>query len=295
MKFAYLIMAHNNPRQLEILLELLDYNNNDIYLHIDKKNNDIDVNSLANIVKHATLHVYNKYKVYHADISQTKCQTYLLERACQTYHDYYHLISNADLPLRTNNEIVEFFEENRGKQFVHFESDEYCPKEVCTLYHYGSSFIMRSKNSYLKFIMIKLEKKLLELQRKLSVNRKFYCGANWYSITHELATDFCANRKQIIKRVRWTKSSDELVLQTFLRDITGNHYEYYAGTKSCDDYYPLRREIDWNRGNPYVWKSEDYDFLINSGSLFARKFDMNVDEEVILRIANHVTGRVYEK
>lgn len=37
MKFAYLIMAHNNPSQLEVLLKLLDNSENDIYLHIDKK------------------------------------------------------------------------------------------------------------------------------------------------------------------------------------------------------------------------------------------------------------------
>ena len=37
MKFAYLIIAHNEPLLFEILLRLLDDERNDIYVHIDKK------------------------------------------------------------------------------------------------------------------------------------------------------------------------------------------------------------------------------------------------------------------
>ena len=37
MKHAYLIMAHNEWDMLNKLIQALDYPNNDIYLHIDKK------------------------------------------------------------------------------------------------------------------------------------------------------------------------------------------------------------------------------------------------------------------
>ena len=37
MKHAYCILAHNNFTQLSNLLQLLDDDRNDIYLHIDKK------------------------------------------------------------------------------------------------------------------------------------------------------------------------------------------------------------------------------------------------------------------
>ena len=36
-RHAYLVMAHNEFELLGQLLELLDYEENDIYLHIDKK------------------------------------------------------------------------------------------------------------------------------------------------------------------------------------------------------------------------------------------------------------------
>ena len=37
MKHAYLIIAHQNWEQLKTLIGMLDYIDNDIYIHIDKK------------------------------------------------------------------------------------------------------------------------------------------------------------------------------------------------------------------------------------------------------------------
>lgn len=56
------------------------------------------------------------------------------------------------------------------------------------------------------------------------------------------------------------------------------------------EYNPMAalREIDWQRGTPYVWRNSDFDYLINSDCMFARKFDVNIDNEIIQRIINHI-------
>lgn len=41
MKFAYMIMAHNEPYILNKLIQMLDYPENDIFLHIDAKASEI--------------------------------------------------------------------------------------------------------------------------------------------------------------------------------------------------------------------------------------------------------------
>lgn len=33
------------------------------------------------------------------------------------------------------------------------------------------------------------------------------------------------------------------------------------------------RLIDWGRGRPYTWQVEDFDFLMRSNAMFARKFN----------------------
>lgn len=287
MKFAYLIMAHNNPEQLQILLHLLDYEENDIYLHLDKKSKELNVKDYENCLRKASIHVYQKYKVYHADFSQTKCQTFLLRESCKTFHDYYHLISNADLPLKTNNEIKEFFERHKGKQFVHFESYKPCLKENCIYYHFFYSLICKSKGR-IRTGIIKLDNLFINLQKKLGIRRSFYCGANWYSITQELADDFLRHYRKILSSVKYTISSDELVLQTFLKTVTDKSYEFYKETDSPNDYTPIVRAIDWHRGNPYVWREADYEYLINSEYIFARKFVWQVDKKLIKDISNYV-------
>lgn len=55
MIFAYLIMAHDNEEKLRILIDALDYRENDIYLHIDKKS---DINLSMFSTKNAKLHKY---------------------------------------------------------------------------------------------------------------------------------------------------------------------------------------------------------------------------------------------
>ena len=35
------------------------------------------------------------------------------------------------------------------------------------------------------------------------------------------------------------------------------------------------RHIDWNRGTPHVWKEPDFNELITTDDLFARKFSMD--------------------
>lgn len=50
------------------------------------------------------------------------------------------------------------------------------------------------------------------------------------------------------------------------------------------------REIDWNRGNPYVFRTEDFEILMNSPCMFARKFDEKTDREIIERIYEKINN-----
>ena len=50
-KHAYLIMAHTQPELLKKLLQMLDDERNDIYLHIDKKVKNFDFDKFKNIAK----------------------------------------------------------------------------------------------------------------------------------------------------------------------------------------------------------------------------------------------------
>ena len=55
-----------------------------------------------------------------------------------------------------------------------------------------------------------------------------------------------------------------------------------------NDVHAIMRLIDWNRGDPYVFKCDDYEELASSDLLFARKFDSKVDSAIIERVRDSV-------
>lgn len=46
----------------------------------------------------------------------------------------------------------------------------------------------------------------------------------------------------------------------------------------CGD---IARHIDWERGTPYVFRKCDFEELINSTKMFDRKFDADIDMQII--------------
>ena len=53
----------------------------------------------------------------------------------------------------------------------------------------------------------------------------------------------------------------------------------------------MARNIDWTRGQPYVWRSEDLSALLASDFCFARKFDLDIDAGTVQVVARHLTVR----
>lgn len=55
----------------------------------------------------------------------------------------------------------------------------------------------------------------------------------------------------------------------------------YNGNKNIES---NMRYIDWTLGAPYTFQESDYQRIMSSGCLFARKFDETVDSDIIHRI-----------
>ena len=117
MKFAYLIIAHNEPEVFGTLLGLLDDERNDIFVHVDAKA-DIEQFCIFK-TERAGLYFIDRMSVYWGDESQIAVELRLLRAARSAgRYDYYHLLSGVDLPLKSQNYIHRFFAEHAGTEFV---------------------------------------------------------------------------------------------------------------------------------------------------------------------------------
>ncbi|MGF0070452.1 beta-1,6-N-acetylglucosaminyltransferase, partial [Streptococcus orisratti] len=119
-KHAYLVMVHKNSYVLETLLKQLDFENNDIYIHVDAKCVDFDWDKYHQLVKKSKIfEVKNRISVFWGHYSQIEAELSLLSAAYNNGHyHFYHLLSGQDLCLKNQEEIHKFFRRNSGKVFV---------------------------------------------------------------------------------------------------------------------------------------------------------------------------------
>ena len=83
-----------------------------------------------------------------------------------------------------------------------------------------------------------------------------------------------------MKQYRFASCGDEVYKQT----IIGNSFLFNSVYDKVDDYKGCMRFIDWNKGNPYIFRSIDFEQLMSSDRMFARKFDEKVDIDIVERI-----------
>lgn len=293
-KHAYLIMCHNNFFVLEKLITLLDNEKNDIFIHVDKKVKDFNFDYFKNIVQYSKLYFVPRINIKWASISQIEAELNLFKFALNTGdYLYYHLISGADLPLKNANEIYEFFEENKGKEFVGF-----CTKFDKTKVEQVNIFKnLERKRSILNPIKRLMRTCFIKVQLLFNYDytKKFNMiikkGCNWVSITQDCAK-YIVDSEPLIKRMfKYSLSGDEFYKQTLIWNspFKENVYDMDNEYNSC------MRQIDWDRGSPYTFRMEDFETIINSNKLFARKFDENTDKKIVNAIYNHISNTQHKK
>lgn len=284
-RHAYLIMIHNNLPQFEILLQCLDYEKNDIYVHVDKKLKEFTPEKYKKIIKKGHLFILPKrINIKWGGFTQIECELELLKEATKRNHSYYHLISGADMPLKNQNDIYNFFENHYGMEFIHFDEKELRNEYRNRINKYY--LFTGKKKSIIKKIINKLFLLLQFKKNRIDNNIVLGKGANWFTITDKLANYVLSYEKEIRKMYKYTLTADEMFLQTLV--LNSEFKEKLYNQKFNDDYSSILYCIDWKRGNPYVYKEEDFNELMNSKMLFARKFDINIDKNIILKIKNYI-------
>lgn len=277
---AVLIMAHKNQKQLELLIDSLigDF---DLYIHIDTKST---INKEELITKYPDVKFYSKYNVVWSGYTQILCPLFLFREAYKNKYSFYILISGQDLPLISNEAI---------KQRLKADDTSYVVSDRLPLPQwklnggfdriqlYWESDI--TGNGLWSKFMRKVIGNVKKNQRKYNIRRPLYKGIEYYGgstwvILRQDATkhllDFIDKNPKYLKKFRYSYCADELWLQTAL------------GTSDCKIKNEHITYLDWATGPEYprTLRMEDFDKIINSSHFFARKFDMDVDNEVIHKV-----------
>lgn len=205
-----------------------------------------------------------------------KAELDLLYAATQRHHDYYHILSGMDLPLCSVKEVNEFLEKNKGQEFIGVTknwADSEAVKIRYSKYYFLQDFIGKDKKNplyYVSRILAKIQCKLGFVDRSKKYNIQFYGGPVWFSITEGAAKWIISKAGAIKETFKNTYCCDEIFAQTILMNSPFANNIYKCSIDDC--YESCRRYVYFEAESPKTLDMEDYEQLMSSDYLFARKF-----------------------
>jgi len=286
MKHAYLIIVHHEFDVLQRLVSVLDDKRNDIYIHFDKKIEDLPVVE----TKKANLLILKKrIDVRWGDVSQIEAEYRLFESSFEGGpYSYYHLLSGVDMPLKSQDEIHTFFDRHQGKEFIGFDQ-QIDSKEIdrkVRRYHLFPRFF-RSETGLLDVIRRMIRFVALRLQCIFGIKRHtsidFKKGTSWISVTHDFIGFLLPKFEEVKKMYTNSFCADEIFLHTLCWNSSFRANLYDAGNETRGS----MRLINWNNNRLVEWKDEDYDILMQSNAMFARKFSYK-HFEIVERVISQI-------
>ena len=249
-----MIAVHKNQEQIGILLRLLDAEENDLYIHVDRKSQDIDMDVLKGCVRQGRIFFTERVSVEWARYSIVESTLIMLEEAVSHGpYAWYHLLSGQDLPLKPIKEINRYYDENDPSwNYLEFnETEEYRKKAVHRLNYYR--FITDHEEGWVHTYH-RIKKKVFNWF--FMDNKDLRAGSAWFDINHAFAQAILDHRSWIEKHFKDTAFPDESFLQTMVVRL--------GLQDTCHD---DMRFIDWIPGSaqPRIFTVDDYERLMKRG------------------------------
>ena len=279
MKHAYLIIAHNEPAILQLLLASLDDERNDIYLHIDRKAS-FDASVLRTVK--SRFHILPIHiDACWGDFSLVEIELALFKEAySKGPYVYYHLLSGVDLPIKSQDYIHEYCDVHQGAEFIGIASHATQTEVDWRSQHW---FVFprdfQSGNLIKKFIRAVFARlqSLVRYRRTRMIVKK---GCQWCSITHEFVGYLLQNADLIRKTFSHTYCPDEMFIQTLCWNSNFRMQIYNAD----NEFEGCKRYIKWKDSSLQPLNVSDVSNMVQSYRWFARKFssqDMAVVRKVL--------------
>ena len=281
MKLAFLIQAHTGEIQLKKLVDTLIDKENDIFLHIDKKSETLYQNIKKIYSNNSKVHILdNRVDVNWSGFSQVLATLSLLSavRESNKVFDYINFISGQDFPIKPNEEIKTVLHQHKGREFIEYKDiDDYEWRlKIYNLFRENK----KNRRLYIRILdnILRYTQKYF-IKRKNFEGFKLYTGSSWFTITYNclcFILDYLDKNPSFIKQFKYTACADEHFFQIL---ILNSEFKKYVVNDNL-------RYIIWSNGksSPETLTIKDYDKLKNTDKIFARKFDFEVDREIINKL-----------
>ncbi|RFM30175.1 beta-1,6-N-acetylglucosaminyltransferase [Deminuibacter soli] len=270
MKVAHLILTHKQPRQLERLIQALDYPGADFFIHVDRK---ADITPFQYLfAKPNVFMVQKRTPIYWAAYGTIQAILNGFAEILPKQYNYINVMSGQDFPLKPAGEFFRFLEENNGQEFITARPlKEEWPDALSRVYNYHLVNVHWMKKG--KHRLEQLMNAVLP-RRRFPLNYTLAGGPNWFTVTSEAAAfiiDVLELRPDIARYFKYCWGADEFIFASILYNSA-----FRERLRECLLF------CKWLPGNGHaeILTTNDLEEMKASGKFFARKFDTDTDNHI---------------
>ena len=297
MKLAIVVLAHDRPGQLALLLSALRHPEVRPYLHVDRRSELAPFDDALAGAGLDEVQLLPRHPTAWGSADLVDAALEGLSQGVRDGCDYFALISGHDFPLRPVEEILAFFERAGSRSYLEhfplptprwrFEGRDRTDFYTYTVLGRRETCIPRGEDTSFLSRRGRLLNEMLRVRGALKPTRHFpdyatpFGGSQWWNLSRAAAghvLDFLDEHPDYRRYHSHTLAPDEVFFQSILLG-TG----FAAEHEIVNDTLRFMRWPD-KESHPRVLTMDDLPAMLASDSLFARKFDPSVDGAVLTRL-----------
>lgn len=280
-EIAYMITVYMEPQSLKKLIEALECNEVDFYIHIDKKVNRAQFQSVLQEMDNVYfLRIEECCRVKWGGYSQVKAQYNLIKAIQKSGYKYKRVVSltGTDYPIKSNKELIDIFNKTDKEYIIGYRmSDDKKQMNKVRYIHCMDTFNI----IYGTFEHLKISK------GKISEKYDFFFGSEYWGLTLETLNDLISmwekdKKLQLILKYSFVPS--EIWIHTlFFNSKYKSKGEIFRGNyKGLVYLSPLTFFEYYDKIK--ILTLEDYDIIKKSNQMFMRKNIKGVSDLLVDKI-----------
>ena len=284
-KIAILILAHKSILQVGRFVDQFQDDLFDIYIHFDKKfefsSGELKLLNKRNVV---ILPDSQRILTNWGDITLVLATIQLLKASAKNNYFFYVLCSGQDLLIKRSTDLYQTLSENRNANFNTlmpssklFNKRNQVPYFQCMRASKGSAYFLRNIWKYLTggrkhtfpFLISRFYKE-----------HTFRFGYQWFAYNREAVTyilDYLHSHPEFLNFFKNKLVPDECFFQTLLWTNPKFKDSFLPGITYA--VFPPKKS-----SSPKVFTEADFGELMSCGKFIARKFDIDVDQNIIEKV-----------
>ena len=294
---AYSLSVHKNPEQVNRLMKSIYTSEDFYYINIfgaDSTKKQAEWMNRLKSFENTNVFFSFKYSGSWGTIDQVRANIDAMMKFRELPYSYFINLSGQCYPIKSRSSIKESLSKNNCSYIAYNRMPDYCKyakdkKMYCppnTQFHYRLEYCYYPIPRWELFQFFKrlfasredtnIFIKIPRLDKKLLYSMELYKGSNWFCLHKdhvEYILDFLKKNPDYIKFFSTVLCSDEHFFQTILLN---------SPLKSNIINDNLRHIIWTSTGSsPIILRSDDFNGIVASQKLFARKFDIEIDSKIL--------------